>query len=132
MDALLLSGTQVPASQSLLRLLKLSSRGRWVLHWLLAKVVSVLSAEVASTMTFFMLGDNGAKALSSGLDRPVNERKLCNVVLVDHAQDRLFFAHVHLWVLNILLVRRFQFSLLEKYRLQLIARFKYLRIHRRG
>ncbi len=121
MDALLLSGSQVPACQSLLRFLKLSSRGCWVLHWLLTEVVSVLSAEVASTMAFLMLGDNGAKALSSGLDRSVNKRKLCNVVLVNHAKDGLLFAHVHLWVLNILLVRRLQLSLLAKYRLQLIT-----------
>lgn len=111
MDALLVGGTQGATSQSLLGLLKLSGCGCRVLHWLLSEVVSVLSAEVASIMALFVLRNNGAEALSRGLHRSVNERQLSNVVLVNHAEDGLLLAHVHLWILNLLLVGRLQLSL---------------------
>lgn len=113
MNALLFSGTSVSTRQSLLGLLKLSGGCCWVLHWLLSKVVSVLSAEVARIVTLLVSGDNGAEALCRGLHRPINKGKLSNVVLVDHTKDWLLLAHVNLRVLNILLIGRLQLSLNE-------------------
>lgn len=110
MDALLFSSAQVTACERLLSLLEVSSGSSGVFYWLFAEVISVLSAVVASVVSLDVLGDDCAETLSSGLNRSVDKGKLSNVVLVDHAQDGLFFAHVHSRVLNFLLVGRFQFS----------------------
>ena len=58
-----------------------------------------------------MLGDDSTKTLLGRLDRSVNERQLSNVVLVDHSEDGFLLSDVHLWVLNLVLVRCLQLSL---------------------
>jgi len=50
------------------------------------------------------------EACGRGLYGPIDERKFGDVVLVDHAEHGFLFAHVHLRVLNFLLVRRFELS----------------------
>ena len=57
-----------------------------------------------------MSGNDCAETLSCGLDGPVDERELRDVVLVDHAEDRLLLAHVNCWLLDVLLVRRLQLA----------------------
>lgn len=114
MDALLLRGARVAASQDLLRLLEFSSGRGWVLLRLLSKVVSVLSAEVASVVIISMTRNDSTETVVGGLNRTVDEGELSDVVLVDHAEDGLLFSHVHLGVLNFLLVSRLQLSLCSK------------------
>lgn len=58
-----------------------------------------------------MLRDDSTKTLLGRLDRSVDERQLSDVVLVDHSEDGFLFADVHLWVLNLVLVRCLQLSL---------------------
>ena len=58
-----------------------------------------------------MLGDHSTETLLGRLDRSVDERQLSDVVLVDHSEDGFLFADVHLWVLNLVLVRCLQLSL---------------------
>ena len=58
-----------------------------------------------------MLGDDSTETLLGRLDRSVDERQLSDVVLVDHSEDGFLFADVHLWVLNLVLVRCLQLSL---------------------
>jgi len=114
MDALLFSSAQVTACERLLSLLEVGCGRSGVFYLLLAEVVSVLSLVVASIMTPDVLRDHCAETLGSRLNRSVDEGKLSNVVLVDHAEDGLFFAHMHSRVLNFLLVGRLQFSLCSK------------------
>ena len=77
----------------------------------LTKIVIVFSVKVTSTMSVFMMGDDCSETLLCRLDWPIDEGKLSDVVLVDHAQNGLLLANVDLWVLNLLLIRRLQFSL---------------------
>jgi len=114
MDALLFSSAQVTACKRLLSLLEVGCGSSGVFCLLFAEVVSVLSAVIASIVSLDVLGDDCAETLSRRLNRSVDKGKLSNVVLVDHAQDGLFFAHMNSWVLNFLLVRRLQFSLCSK------------------
>lgn len=110
MDALLLLSAQVTASKRASGLLELGSSLSRCLVTLLTEVISVLSAEVASLVTIRVAGDNGSKALGCGMDGSVDEGQLGNVVLVDHPQDGLLFAHVHLRVSNLLLGSSLEFS----------------------
>ena len=58
-----------------------------------------------------MSGDNSAETLGSGLNGSVDKGELRNVILIDHAKNGLLLADVDLWVLNFLLVRRFELPL---------------------
>ena len=111
MNALLLSGATVASRQRALSLLEFSGGCSRVLWSTLAKVVPILSAEVALIVSRLVSGDDGAEALVRGLHWSVNERKFSDVVLVDHAQHGLLLADVDLGVLNVLLVRRLQLPL---------------------
>lgn len=75
---------------------------------LLTEVVAVFRAEVASAFSLVVTGDHSTEARVGGLDGTIDKGKLSDVVLVDHAQDRLLLAHVRLRLLNFLLVRRFK------------------------
>ena len=54
--------------------------------------------------------NDGTKALSCRLDRPIDQRKLSDVVLVDHAEHGLLLSHVDLWILDVLLVGRLELT----------------------
>jgi len=107
-DSLLLSCAQISASLYLLGLIELGSGISSGLRAPLTVVVHVLSAEVASIVRGLVSRDHGAKALRCRLYGSVDEGKLCDVVLVDHAQDGLVLPHVVLRLLDILLVRRLE------------------------
>jgi len=109
-DALLFSGSRVAASQNLGVCFKFGCGRCWVLGHLLAEVVSVLSAEVASVVITSIARDNSTETVVGSLDGAVNEGQLSNIVLVDHAKDGFFLSHVYLGVLNFLLVGRLQLS----------------------
>ena len=130
LDALLLARPQVPASLSLRGLLECRGGLCWALLRTLSKVVSGLSAEGTCGVAGVVSVNDGAKAGLGSVDGPVNEVELANVVLIDHAQDGLFFARVHSWFLNFLLRRRLQLSLLTWTRSE-SGRMN-LRSHRRG
>jgi hypothetical protein len=134
-DSLQLLRAQVSASKDASGLFELGCGLSCLLANLLAEVVSVLSAEVASLVGVRVAGDDGSKALGCGMHRPVNERKLGDVVLVNHPEDGLFLADVDLRVANLLLVRRLQFSLQQRSKGRLATVFleiEHLRSRRRG
>ena len=110
-DALCLHASQVAASLVAHGLLKAFDCLSGALNGPLTEVIPVLSAEVASVHTCGVSGDNGAETLGGGLDGSVDKGELCDVVLIYHAKNGLFLAHVDLRVLNFLLVRRFEFPL---------------------
>lgn len=109
--SLQLKGSHIRPSQRLLRLLKRFHCLLRVSGRSFAEVIAVLSVEVASVMIVAVSRDDSSESLLRCLDWAVHKRQLGDVVLVDHAEHRLFFAHVHFWVLNFLLIRRFQFPL---------------------
>ena len=121
-DSLLLEWACVTTSKSLLSLVKVSSCSCGSLRHFLSEVVVVFSAEVASLVVGAMVGDNSAEAGMRGLDGPVDEGELSDVVLVDHAQHWLLLADVRLRFLNFLLVRRLQLPLRHRRKLRLALR----------
>ena len=109
-NALLLSGATVASRQRSLSLLEISGGCGRVLWSTLTKVVPILSAEVALIVGRLVSGDDGAEALGRGMHGSINERKLSDVVLVDHAENWLLLAHVDSGLLDLLLVRRLQLT----------------------
>lgn len=67
--------------------------------------------EVASVVAWDVARDNRSEASISRVDGPIDQGKLSNVILVDHAEDGFLLAHVHLRVLNFLLVCRLKLPL---------------------
>ena len=117
--ALLLEWARVATGLSLRLDLEVGDSLARIRGRLLAKVVAVFSAEVAGALSGIVARDHGAEAAVCRLDGTIDEGQLSDVVLVDHAQDGLLLAHVHLRVLNFLLVRRLQLPLFnEKVRLE--------------
>lgn len=108
LDALALERARVATSESLLRLLEISNSLLGLIRDLLTEVIPVLSAEVTGLVAGTVSRNDGAEALRSSLHRSIDEGELSDVILVDHAQNGLLLAHVHLRVLNFLLVRRLQ------------------------
>ena len=110
LDSLLLARANVAASKRSLGLLELSRGVRGSLWASLPKVIPVLSAEIARVMGGLVSGNHGAETLGCRLNWPIDQRELGDVVLVDHAKDWLLFADVHLGVLDVLLIGRFQLT----------------------
>ena len=110
LDAHLLKWTDLSASLVALISLEFLNSASSIEHLLLSEVVSVLGAEVASILVSSLAGDHSTEATVSGLDWSVHETQLSDVVLVNHAQHWLLLLVVHLWVLDLLLVRCLQLS----------------------
>ncbi len=110
-NSLILCCAQVTSCEDLLLLLEIGSCCLGVSDLLLSEVVSVFSLEVASTVGSVMLRDDCTETLLGRLDGSVDEGKLSDVVLVNHPQNGLLLAHVNLWVLNLVLIRRLKLSL---------------------
>lgn len=69
-------------------------------------------------MSSIVLLNNRAKASIGTLDWAVNERQLCDIVFVDHAQDGSLFDSMDLWVLKLCLVdRRLLIETIGRYKL---------------
>lgn len=110
MDSLRLARAKIAASKRSLGLLELSSGVSWSLWATLPEVIPVLSAEIACIMGGLVSWDHGSKSLGCRLDWAIDQRELRDVVLVDHAKHGLFFANVHLGVLDVLLIGSLQLT----------------------
>lgn len=110
LDSLLLARANIAASERSLSLLELSRCFGGSLRATLTEVISVLSAEIACIMGGLVSWDHGSKSLGCRLDWAIDQRELRDVVLVDHAEHGLLFAHVHLGVLDVLLIGRLQLT----------------------
>jgi len=84
--------------------------GGWVTMGWLTKVVPGLCVESTCTVVAGMVGNNSTESFFSSLNWPVCQRQVPNVVLIDHAEDRFLRMHMHLRVLEVILVLGPHFS----------------------
>ena len=111
LNALLVISSHLTTSKNLWGLIKVSNRFLWSLWTICSKVIPVFSAPVPCIMVVWMANDNGSESCLCTCDGSVNERKLCNVVLVDHTKNGFHFLLVYLWGLDFLHVCGCKFSI---------------------
>jgi len=110
LDSHLLEWTDLSTSLVSLISVELLHSASCISDWFISKVVSVLSAEVASILVGTLAGNDRTKAGVCRLHGSIDEGKLSDVVLVDHAEDGLLLLMVDLGVLDLLLVRGLQLA----------------------
>ena len=73
-------------------------------------VVTILGSVLTALVTSLVLRDHSSKPALCGLDMSVDQRKLCDIVFVDHGQNWLFFVDVDFRVSHMVLVCRLEFT----------------------